>query len=590
MAVKESTSPIAISARLGDLLVSEGLLTYDQLNECLTEQKKDGSLLSAVITKKGYLPNEKLVEFVSKQCGFKFVRLTDRGSVKKEVLKMVPEKIVRQKLLLPINFADDQLTVAMCDPLNIMAVDEIKITTGLKVNVVITPESDLREAISKAYGDPMATTSAAKVAEELKRKSGETGEAVVEKAGDAAPQADDGGDIDKDDEGGVIQIVNLLLSRAVKAKASDIHIEPYQKILRVRYRLDGVLHEQPSPPKKFLNAIVSRLKIMADLDISERRRPQDGRIRVKVDGKEIDLRVSICPCAPGEKVVMRIMDSSAMSLDISKLGMDPENFAVYTKHVEDPYGIILVTGPTGSGKSTTLYSTLHTLNTPDINIMTAEDPVEFQLQGINQVHCNAEIGLTFAASLRSFLRQDPDIIMVGEIRDQETITIAINAALTGHLVFSTLHTNDAPGAITRILMMGVDPVLISSALTMVVAQRLVRTICKECKEAYEVNTAWLTTVGVPQKRLPTTEKITLYRGKGCENCAATGYRGRMGVHEVLEITDEIRELISQRATALKIKEAAIKNGMITLQESAIRKLLSGHTTAEEVIRVTGTHL
>ena len=354
--------------------------------------------------------------------------------------------------------------------------------------------------------------------------------------------------------------------------------------------MDGVMYEQPSPPKKFLNAIVSRIKIMADLDISERRRPQDGRIRIRVDGKDIDLRLSICPCAPGEKVVMRIMDSSAMTLDISKLGMDPENFAIYTKHVEDPYGIILVTGPTGSGKSTTLYSTLHTLNTTDVNIMTAEDPVEFQLQGINQVHCNAEIGLTFAAALRSFLRQDPDIIMVGEIRDQETINIAINAALTGHLVFSTLHTNDAPGAITRILMMGIDPVLIASALTMVVAQRLVRTICKDCKEAYEVNTAWLTTVGVAQKKLPETPKITLYRGKGCETCSGTGYRGRKGVHEVLEITDEIRELIGQRATAVKLKETAVRNGMITLQASAIRKLLAGDTTAEEVIRVTGTHL
>ncbi len=589
MAVKEATSPIAISARLGDLLVSEGLLTYEQLHECMELQKKDGRILSAVIAEKGYLTPEKMVEFVAVKCGFKFIRLSERGSVKKDVLKMVPEKIARQKLIMPIEFKDEFLTVAMSDPLNIMAVDEIKITTGLKVNVVITPESDLRDGIDRAYG---GGESAKKAAEELKKQAGETGEAVVEKAKDPQDDVDDesGISITKDDEGGVIQIVNLLLSRAVKAKASDIHIEPYQKLLRVRYRIDGVLHEQPSPPKKFLGAIVSRIKIMADLDISERRRPQDGRIKVKVDGKEIDIRLSVCPCAPGEKVVMRIMDGSAMRLDISQLGMDPENFAIYTKHIEDPHGIILVTGPTGSGKSTTLYSTLHTLNAPDINIMTAEDPVEFVLQGINQVHCNAEIGLNFAAALRSFLRQDPDIIMVGEIRDQETITIAISAALTGHLVFSTLHTNDAPGAITRILMMGVDPVLISSALTMVVAQRLVRGICKQCKEAYEVNTQWLATVGVPQKKWPETPKVTLYRGKGCENCSGTGYRGRMGIHEVLEVTDDIRELISQRATALKIKEMALKNGMITLQESAIRKLLIGTTTAEEVIRVTGCHL
>jgi type IV pilus assembly protein PilB len=582
MAVKESTNPIAISARLGELLVSEGFITYEQLNECMAEQKQTNTPLSTVIQKKGYIEEVKLVEFVSKQCGFKFMRLNDRGAIKKDIVGRIPEKLIRQKLILPIAFDNENLTVAMSDPMNVMAVDEIKITTGFKVNVVITPESDLRDAIDKAFGD---TESAKKALEDIKAKTGAKGDAVVEAAKPEVSEEEEGVVTSKEDEVPVIQIVNLILARAVQAKASDIHIEPYAKTLRVRYRMDGVLHEQPAPPKKFLPAIVSRLKIMADLDISERRRPQDGRIKVRIDNKNIDLRVSICPCAPGEKIVMRIMDSSAMTLDISKLAMDPENFAIYSKHMEDPYGIILVTGPTGSGKSTTLYSTLHTLNTPDVNIMTAEDPVEFQLSGINQVHCNAEIGLTFGAALRSFLRQDPDIIMVGEIRDQETITIAINAALTGHLVFSTLHTNDAPGAITRIIMMGVDPVLISSALTMVVAQRLVRTICKNCKEAYEVDTVWLQSIGV--KRLPEGPKATLYRGKGCENCAGTGYRGRMGIHEVLEVNDEIRELIGQRATALRIKDVALKHGMISLQESALRKLLAGNTTAEEVIRITG---
>jgi type IV pilus assembly protein PilB len=532
------------------------------------------------------MPAEKLVEFVSHQCGFKFMRMTERGAVKEAILKMVPEKLIRQKMILPIAYAEDELTVAMCDPLNIMAIDEIRITTGYKVNVVITPEADLLEIIDKCFGG-----GAAKALEEIKSQTGETGEAVVEKAAadKEEEEEEEGGPIAKEDEAPVIQIVNLIMARAVKCKASDIHIEPYQRLLRVRYRLDGVLQEQPSPPKKFLSAIVSRIKIMADLDIAERRRPQDGRIRVKIDNKTVEFRVSVCPCAPGEKIVMRIMDSSAMRLDISKLGMDPENAAIFHKHIQDPHGIILVTGPTGSGKSTTLYSTLHALNTPDVNIMTAEDPVEFQLQGINQVHCHAEIGLTFAAALRSFLRQDPDIIMVGEIRDQETITIAINAALTGHLVFSTLHTNDAVGAVTRILMMDVDPVLISSALTMVVAQRLVRRICPECKEAYQVKPTWLATVGVPSSKFPEGD-VTLYRGKGCENCSGTGYRGRLGVHEVLEISDEIRDLISQRATALKILEAAIKKGMVTLQESSIRKLLAGMTSAEEVLRVTGTRL
>ncbi|MDE1975952.1 MAG: Flp pilus assembly complex ATPase component TadA, partial [Elusimicrobia bacterium] len=413
--MKESTNPIAISARLGELLVSEGHLTYEQLHECMDEHKKSGRALSSVIIDKGYLSSEKIVEFVSQKCGFKFVRLADRSAIKKDVLKMVPEKMVRQKLILPIQFADDQLTVAMCDPLNVMAVDEIRITTGLKVNVVITPEGDLADAIERAYGNQEGGAKGA--SEEAKKLEGEDGGVLVQKAPEKSSDEDEDDSatqISQEEQGGIIQIVNLLLVRAVKCKASDIHIEPYQKTLRVRYRMDGVLYEQPSPPKKFLNAVVSRLKIMASLDIAERRRPQDGRIKVKIGEKEVDLRISICPCTSGEKVVIRIMDSAATRLDISQLGMDPENLAIFNKHIKDPHGIILVTGPTGSGKSTTLYSTLHTLNSPDVNIMTAEDPVELVLQGINQVHCNAEIGLTFASSLRSFLRQDPDIIMVGE--------------------------------------------------------------------------------------------------------------------------------------------------------------------------------
>ncbi len=582
---KESTDANAIANRLGDLLVSEGLISYEQLNIALAEQKKSGQSLNAILVSKGLIDENKMVEFVSKQCGFKFVRI--EAPIKPEVLAMVPEKVIRGKKVMPFSFVDDQLTVAISDPFNIVAVDEIKITTGVKVNIVIASEGDIDRAVARAFG---TDGSAQDAFENLKGKTG-AGEAVVEesKRGAAAEEEEGLSTVSKEDEVPVVQIVNLILARAVKARASDIHIEPYQKLLRVRYRLDGVLHEQPAPPKKFLHGIISRLKIMASLDIAERRRPQDGRIRVKVDGKEIDVRISICPCAPGEKAVMRIMDTSAMMLDIGKLGLDTENFAIYEKRIHDPHGIILVTGPTGSGKSTTLYSTLHTLNTSDTNIMTAEDPVEFQLQGVNQVQCNADIGLTFAASLRSFLRQDPDIIMVGEIRDLDTITIAINAALTGHLVLSTLHTNDAPGAVTRILMMGVDPVLIASALTMVVAQRLVRRICSECKEPYEVDTTWLTSLGVPPKRLPNFLKTTLHRGKGCDNCAGSGYRGRLAIHEVLDITDEVRELICQRATAAKIKEAANRNGMVTLKESALRKLLDGKTTAEEVIRVTGGH-
>ncbi len=585
MATKESTDATAISNRMGDLLVSEGLITYDQLNFCLEEQKKTGAKLNAIVVKQGLVDEDKLTEFISKQCGFKYVDL-DNMNFKKEVLDKLPEKLIRVKRLIPTAFADDAITVAISDPLNIVSVDEIKITTGYKVNIVIASDGDIDRAIERIYGKEGETAKDA--LEGLKKAAG--GDVVVEEAKGPPPEEEDGITTLGDEEAvPVVQIVNLILGRAVKTRASDIHIEAYQKILRVRYRMDGVLHEQPAPPKRFLNAIMSRLKIMANLDIAERRRPQDGRIKIRIDGKDIDLRLSICPCAGGEKAVMRIMDASAMTVDINKLGMDPENFAIFTKRMQDPHGIILVTGPTGSGKSTTLYSTLNALNDPETNIMTAEDPVEFQMHGINQVHCLSEIGLNFAAALRSFLRQDPDIIMVGEMRDKETVEIGINAALTGHLVFSTLHTNDAPGAITRILMMGIDPVLISSALTMVIAQRLLRRICKECKEPYEVETSWLASLGVQQKRLPSTPKATLYRGKGCENCNNSGYRGRMGVHEVLEVTDEIRDMICQRATGLKIKETAIRKGMITIQESSLRKLLDGSTSAEEVIRIIGAH-
>ena len=576
---------LSLSRRIGNLLIQSGRVSAAQFEECFAEQKKSGGKLTSLLVSKGYIPENDLLELLSQSCGLDFVHLEGLESIPEELVAKIPDAVARQKLLIPLAIVEGRLRVAMADPLNILALDEIKMMTGFDVDVVIAPEAEIRAAIEKHY----KAASASEILQDILEKTGgESG--TVEEATQSKDEAGGGTihQLGKGEEAPVVQMVNLILARAVKAKASDIHIEPYQKSLRVRYRIDGVLHEQPSPPKRYLNAIISRLKIMSALDISERRLPQDGRIKIRVEGKDVDIRLSICPCSPGEKAVMRIMDSSAMMLDIAKLGFDPENLAVYSKHIEDPHGIILVTGPTGSGKSTTLYSTLHTLNTEDANIMTAEDPVEFQLEGINQVQCNAEIGLTFAAALRSFLRQDPDIIMVGEIRDLETVTIAINAALTGHLVFSTLHTNDAPGAVTRMLMMGIDPFLVSSALTMVVAQRLVRRICAECKESYEVDTAWLASLGVQSKRLPHTPKALLQRGKGCERCAGTGYRGRLGIHEVLEATDEVRALISRRATSEEIKETGIRAGMITLKESALRKMLDGQTTAEEVIRVTGS--
>ncbi|HCJ66707.1 MAG TPA: type II secretion system protein GspE, partial [Elusimicrobia bacterium] len=386
----------------------------------------------------------------------------------------------------------------------------------------------------------------------------------------------------------VVKIVNLLLTGAVKAKASDIHIEPYEKSLRVRYRLDGVLHEQPSPPKKLQDAITSRIKIMSNLDIAERRLPQDGRIKIKTLGREVDLRVSVLPTAFGEKIVIRLLDSSALCLDLTKLGFEPEALSIYKKNISLPHGIILITGPTGSGKSTTLYSTLSTLNYPDRNIMTIEDPVEYVLEGINQIQARPEIGLTFAAGLRSFLRQDPNIIMVGEIRDTETAEIAINAALTGHLVFSTLHTNDAPGAITRLNNMGIEPFLTASTVSLVVAQRLVRIICKECKETYAVPFDFLANLGVKPEQVNYAKEIYLSRGKGCDNCSNTGYRRRLAIYELIEINDEVRELILERASTHLLKQAARKTGMMNLREAALRKVLNGITTIEEMMRVTIT--
>jgi type IV pilus assembly protein PilB len=572
------------------MLVSSGLLTSAQLAEALELQRTSGGKLGQLLIHRKFVAERTLLEFLSKQFGIEFVDL--RGlEIKEDLLKIIPENIARRYGLIAVEKNENKLKVAMEDPLNIVILDDLKMMTGYDIKPVFGAESDIAAAIDKNYG---TKTSKEALDEILKRTVGGTtevslvqedaskggGEELIslEEKGEAAP---------------IVQMVNLIISSAIKAHASDIHIEPSYKETKVRFRIDGVLHAQPSPPKKFHNAIISRLKIMSTLDISERRLPQDGRTKLKIDDHEIDLRVSILPCGPGEKVVMRILDSSGLKLRLEDLGMEPENLAIFSKCLKAPHGINLVTGPTGSGKSTTLYSALASLNDPDVNIVTIEDPIEYQLEGINQVMVNNDVGLTFAAGLRSFLRQDPDIIMVGEIRDFETMGTAINAAMTGHLVFSTLHTNDAPGAITRIGMMGIEPFLTSSTLLMVVAQRLVRGICKNCKETYEVKPELMVGLGVPKTILDNhikNGKILLSRGRGCEICAKTGYKGRMGIHEILEINDVIRGLIIEKAHVSKIKEAGRKNGMITLRESALRKLFIGATTVEEVIRVTGSDM
>jgi len=586
MANAQHVISLGLSRRLADLLVEEKLISSVQLKEALDAQKSGGDKLGTLLIDKGFLAEENLLQFLAEKTGISFVSLADIGDISEEAVAAVPEAIARQKMLMPFNKTKDRLTVAIADPLDVMVLDDLKMLTGCDVIGCLASESEIiaahdkyykqetsQEALEDIVAQSAVDEAAADGIEHVEEKSDEANEAGLEKEAEDAP---------------VIKMVNLIMAGAVKAKASDIHIEPYQKDLRIRYRIDGVLHEQPCPPKKFHNAICARIKILSNLNIAEKRVPQDGRMKLKVDGKEIDLRVSVLPCAPGEKIVMRILDSSGLKVNMTQLGFEPEAMAVFKKAMEAPYGVNLVTGPTGSGKSTTLYSALANLNTPDTNIMTAEDPVEYQLKGINQVQIHNQVGLTFAAALRSFLRQDPDVIMVGEIRDQETATIAINAALTGHLVFSTLHTNDTAQTITRLGMMGVEPFLISAAMLMVEAQRLLRGICPKCKEPYEVEKDWLINLGVPEAQLQLSDKgkVVLYKGKGCENCATTGYRGRQGLYEVMEVTDAIRQLILDKASAKEIKRQSMKQGMLTLRMCAIRKLLSGVTTVEEMLRVT----
>jgi type IV pilus assembly protein PilB len=571
-----------IKKKLGDLLVEVGIITAEELQESLEEEKIRGGKLGEVLMELGYITEDVLLAFLGKQCGVSYVSLSEYGEIDQEVIRSVPESVARHQTLIPIAVEGKTLTIAMSDPLNVFAIDDLRLMTGREINVVIASESEIKSAIERYYGAKGSIEDILKEMElsvkdagnvEVVKNSDPEGENIIalEAAGEEAP---------------IIKIVSLLLGGAIKAGASDIHIEPYERTLRVRYRVDGVLHEVSSPPRKFQNAIASRLKIMASLDIAEHRLPQDGRIKIRVADKEVDLRVSVLPTSFGEKVVMRILDASALCLDLTKLGFEPEILSIYKKNIEVPYGIILVTGPTGSGKSTTLYSTLSTINYPDRNIITIEDPVEYVLQGINQVQARPDIGLTFAAGLRSFLRQDPDIIMVGEIRDPETAEIAINAALTGHLVFSTLHTNDAPGAVTRLNNMGIEPFLTTSTVIMVVAQRLIRIVCKHCKEPYEVPADFLSNIGVKGEEIKGKKKVTLYRGKGCDNCSNTGYRGRIACFEAMEIKDDIRELVLNRESTHIIKAKARELGMITLREAAIRKLLAGVTTVEEVMRVT----
>jgi len=590
MANAQHAISLGLSRRLADLLVEEKLITADQLKAALGAQKTGGDKLGSLLIEQGAITEEKLLQFLAEKTGISYVSLSDFGDISEEAVASVPEATARKKMLMPFNKTKTRLMVAVADPLDVMVADDLRMSTGCDVVRCLASESEILAAHEKYY----KSASSQEALEDIVKQSqiDEAAADSIEQVDEKAAQENEEGLVKEAEDAPVIKMVNLIMAGAIKAHASDIHIEIYAKEFRIRYRIDGVLHEQPAPPKKFHPAICARIKIISNLNIAEKRVPQDGRSKLKVDGKDIDLRISILPCAPGEKIVMRILDSSGLKVDMMKLGFEPEPLAIFKKAMDAPYGVSLVTGPTGSGKSTTLYSALSNLNTPDTNIMTAEDPVEYQLAGINQVQIHNQVGLTFPAALRSFLRQDPDIIMVGEIRDQETATIAINAALTGHLVFSTLHTNDTSQTITRLGMMGVEPFLVSAAMLMIEAQRLLRAICPKCKEPYEVDKDSLFKLGINEAQLATAKmeknKITVYKGKGCENCANTGFRGRAGLYEVMDVTDAIRQLILDRASAKMIKDLSIKQGMLTLRMCAVRKLFTGATTIEEMNRVTAS--
>jgi len=570
-----------MSSRLGEILIKENLITSDQLKQALDHQKSTGGRLGTCLMKLGFISDDEITGVLSRQYGVPSINLK-YYEVDATVIKLIPQDTAVRYQIVPLSRVGSTLTIAMTDPTNVFAMDDIKFMTGFNVEPVVASETAIAEAISKFYGTTQSEEELSKVMKDL------TGEDAGDLELAAEEQEMNLSELERAaEEAPIIKLVNLILTDAVKRGASDIHIEPYEKEVRVRFRIDGILQAVMMPPMKLRDAIISRIKIMAKLDISEKRLPQDGRIMIKYrkDGKikDLDFRVSTIPALYGEKIVMRLLDKENLRLDMTKLGFEPESLAKFERAILRPYGMVLVTGPTGSGKTNTLYSSIARLNTPETNIMTAEDPVEFQLAGINQVQMKDQIGLNFAAALRAFLRQDPNIILVGEIRDFETAEIAVKAALTGHLVLSTLHTNDAPSTISRLMNMGIEPFLVATSVNLICAQRLVRRICSNCKEVLKVPEQAMLDAGYTQEELGTTQ---IFIGKGCPTCSKTGYKGRVGLYEVMEINDELRELILVGASALELKKKAMDNGMLTLRRSGLTKVALGMTTIEEVVRET----
>lgn len=550
--------------QLGDILLDEGLLTEAQLMAALDEQVIRGESLGRVLVDIGMLTEAQLVRALAAQVGMQFIELTDYP-VDRAAVALLPAAVCRRYTALPIAIHDGALVLAMADPGNVLAVDDARTLSRLPVQTVVATRDDLEQAINRYCR-------ADEEIDDLASSFEDTQEAEDLSVGESV-----------EDDAPIVRFVNLLVTQAISDRASDIHIEPAETDLRVRYRIDGVLHEMQHAPKNIQSGVISRLKIMSDIDIAERRKPQDGRMSVVHQGRKIDLRVATLPTVWGEKVVMRILDNSTASLDLRDLSFLEDNLQVYAESYSKPYGMILVTGPTGSGKSTTLYATLNAVSRPEINVITVEDPVEYRLAGINQVQVNVKAGLTFAGALRSILRSDPDVVLLGEVRDHETAQIAIEAALTGHLVLSTLHTNDAPSAVTRLVEMGIEPFLVGSALDCVVAQRLARRLCSKCKEPYTPSEVELIAARFPWS--PGEEVPTLYRPAGCQTCSRTGYKGRMAIHEVMRVTEEIERHAVAHSSAAEIGRTAREQGMTTLRDDGWAKVLAGDTSIEEILRV-----
>jgi type IV pilus assembly protein PilB len=585
-----------MAVRIGELLLKEKRITPQQLQEALNAQKANGGKLGASLVKLGFVRDEEITALLSKQYGVPSINLA-QFELDPAVIKLVPADTAVKYQIVPLSRNGASLTIAMTDPTNVFAMDDIKFMTGYNVEPVVASEIAVLEAIERYYAGAStkaaATSSggigvssldmATRALEELPQISDDDDVEVLQEMEeiDAASLERQGG------EAPVIRLVNVVLMSAISKGASDIHIEPYEKEYRIRYRVDGILYNIMSPPMKFRDAIASRVKIMAKLDIAEKRLPQDGRIKIRFNdngsSREIDFRVSVLPTLFGEKIVMRLLDKTKLMLDMTKLGFEQESLTRYEAAIMKPWGMVLVTGPTGSGKTNTLYSSISKINTPETNIMTAEDPVEFNLPGINQVQVRENIGLNFAAALRSFLRQDPNIILVGEIRDFETAEIAVKAALTGHLVLSTLHTNDAPSTINRLMNMGIEPFLVASSVNLICAQRLVRRVCANCKVDHPLPEQGLIDAGFSPDDASTVVPV---RGEGCDKCNRTGYKGRVGLYEVMEVGEQLRELILVGASALELRRKAVEDGMLTLRMSGLRKVKEGLTTIEEVARET----